>query len=207
MNGATIDEKPMAHNILDAIAQLGQGASPKRTDTDDYPTLHRIMDEVRPHTFHGTTFSEVIIPMMLPASAGITTTTLFADTLSISMADSKFTDARKELAEYGSLHQGWDGYNGVPFRKLTIKRADELAQQAATLFRRRRIEPDKVVPGPSADGSIDLEISYNTKSIIVTIGPDSKEMRLYSEAGEEPSEQVLPFAMDAFVTELSRLAR
>ena len=80
--------------------------------------------------------------------------------------------AIRELEDYKKLKDGWDGYCGKIFD-------DNLFMQNLTIllskmFIEADIVPDEVeiTPGPASDGSIDLEIRFDSKQYIITVYSD-----------------------------------
>jgi len=75
---------------------------------------------------------------------------------------------RKEIAEYATYEKGWDGYDGKVFTPEVLEQAYKSLETIESFFRDSGAVPNELFSGPASDGSIDIEIEYNNKLIVIT---------------------------------------
>jgi len=92
-----------------------------------------------------------------------------SDSATIATIDSKIEKARSQLKSYIYLKPGWDGYSGKTFPILMVDSALTLLTSIKKLMGHHQIVPDRVIPGPVSDGTIDIEIKVGGKELLFTI--------------------------------------
>lgn len=94
--------------------------------------------------------------------------------------------AREELDRYAAFVRGWDGYDGDPVAPVALKVA-RLLIDALPAFGNAAWLTD-IIPGPAADGSLDLELRTASRRLIITIyggeSPNVLEIRTLRSHGD-----------------------
>lgn len=102
--------------------------------------------------------------------------------------------ANAELDYYRTLPKGWDGYRAERLNPDLI----EFCRAVVSMIRLYCINtgavPSEITPGPSGDGSIDIEIAHKSKCLILTFHPDFAAINIYTEDGGNPKEEPIEFA-------------
>ncbi len=101
--------------------------------------------------------------------------------------------AQEQLDNYLLFPYGWDGYHGERFEGELIKEMKGLLSVITYFFKKERLIPSEITPGPASDASVDLEICYDNKTLILTKYPFEKEITVYSEDDETSQEEVFFF--------------
>jgi len=113
--------------------------------------------------------------------------------------------AVEEIIRYGAFPNQWDGYRAPQFKKITIDTVLIVIDLAARFFKVRARQPSKFTPGPVSDGTIDLEISYGSRSIIINLDTDLKKMTISRESEQENTEREYPIGRFDLASNLSWL--
>ena len=100
--------------------------------------------------------------------------------------DSQCASALAELSQYAALPRGWDGYSGREFNEVSVALATRLVRAAASTFRKLRQVPERITPGPVGDGSIDLELVFRHRALLLTISPNATGTHLYATSHDQP---------------------
>ncbi|OGQ77411.1 MAG: hypothetical protein A2289_25250 [Deltaproteobacteria bacterium RIFOXYA12_FULL_58_15] len=93
-----------------------------------------------------------------------------------------------DLDRYARFPPGWDGYDGVTFDAQLVSVVQRVAKWTADLFRTLDVVPSEMTPGPASDGSLDLEIAYQGKRLILTFYPETDRVGVYCENGADAEE-------------------
>lgn len=96
--------------------------------------------------------------------------------------DRQVASARQELRRYGGFDRGWDGYDGLPFPQEVLAAANEALSVCEAAFRDISAVPEEVTPGPASDGTVDVEVAYAPRRLILTFDADTLDrMHVYYE--------------------------
>ena len=106
------------------------------------------------------------------------------------MEEDIWLNALKEIREYGALDSGWDGYGACSFDPLVLQRASQIVRIVKKVSDESGVELSFVEPGPAGDGSIDVELRKEKKSLIITIyPPQENKLAAYFEDEETEKEE------------------
>lgn len=103
------------------------------------------------------------------------------DSLVDASIDEIAEEAVEELEEYKKFLYGWDGYEGSAIDNNLADIAQLLVIYIADKFKRERIVPIEITPGPISDGSINIELSYDDVYAIITLPSELDAIHFYSE--------------------------
>jgi hypothetical protein len=126
--------------------------------------------------------------------------------IAIADAERKESEAVLELEAYLNLGEGWDGYSARTFDSRLIRFSQNVVRMIGQHFRSEGITPKELTPGPAGDGSIDIEVAFGTKYMVLTLVPDSNTVGLYMEDAGESREQVQPLTRHLLATQLAWLS-
>jgi hypothetical protein len=107
-----------------------------------------------------------------------------------------------ELERYARYRRGWDGYSGEPFARKLIDDSIRIIRVAAAFFAEAGVLPTELTTGPASDGSLDIEIRTESKRLILTLYPNSREVYVYREDDGNASEEVRSFSRPLLVEQL-----
>ena len=119
-----------------------------------------------------------------------------------SILDSMTERFNHDLNEYLQFQPRWDGYDSVAFKASTIDRVRTAAQLAVNFFRVVGKQPLKIITGPASDGSVDLEVVAENKTLRLTFDPDSDDVNTYKEDAVSTSETPFPLSWAHLESEL-----
>lgn len=97
------------------------------------------------------------------------------------MEEDIWLNALNEIREYETLDRGWDGYDACPFDPLVLERANRIVNIVKKLSDESGVVLNLLEPGPASDGSVDVELRKDKKSLIITIYPEENELVIYFE--------------------------
>ena len=99
--------------------------------------------------------------------------------MDIANSETMVADARDEIQHYSTFGSEWDGYSAKPFEQDTIMKADSLLVILLQHLSAERIVPSEITPGPASDGSIDIELRIDQRTMILTVSKDLDELGYY----------------------------
>lgn len=115
------------------------------------------------------------------------------DSINTAELDELDKKAKEKLDNYLLFPYGWDGYNGERFESKLIEEMKGILSEITYFFKKEGLTPSEVTPGPASDGSVDLEIDFNNKSLILTKYPSENRISVYVEDAQMSREEVFLF--------------
>jgi len=118
------------------------------------------------------------------------TTDAWSPTIANTRAEAMARAADDDLLRYTTFDAGWDGYDGLTFRVETIAIARGIIQATVQALVRCGLAPSEITPGPASDGSVDVEIVVNNRTLIFTLDRgDTTKVRVYASTGDQVTER------------------
>jgi hypothetical protein len=122
-----------------------------------------------------------------------TTLNSISNSIDVYNLDNLTNKAINDLSSYLNFNYAWDGYKGEKFDLQLIRRGIELIFLIKNFFLNQVDLPDEIVPGPASDGSIDIEISINEKTLLFTLYNDINDILVTMETDNELYEERIKF--------------
>lgn len=114
-----------------------------------------------------------------------------------------FSQALFDLNDYYNLTPGWDGYSGKQIDASSIELAKQVSKTIFSFFKNNMFEVAEITPGPVADGTIDLEIKYGEKHLILNISGPKKLFSIFKEDSYESLEYAREISSKNLAEELN----
>lgn len=116
-------------------------------------------------------------------------------------AESVVLMAMGDLQRYSRFLKGWDGYDGEPIARAALDLAARIIEGLRMAAWTQRLTD--IIPGPAADGSLDLELRTTVKQLTITIYANGEmvEVRTFRVCGNE-TEEKHDVEQDALVADL-----
>lgn len=106
---------------------------------------------------------------------------------------------RKELKQYSTLEHDWDSYGGCKISYAAIEGINSLLYGIKFISIANKSLPDKLMPGPCSDGSVDLEVEKDNRLILINCDSKGRLSYYRDEKVESTGNKAMDTYLDTYV--------